>query len=97
MRSLQLAIGYELNDSPFVFGMNRFSPRLREGVKTVATAAPDSLLSRTDVDYPRVFGIAHPEDFIDVLRKLPKSFFTFPSTLPRSARVRLSPRWRHPP
>src|SRR3984893_16400913 len=78
MRSLQLAIGYALNDSPFVFGMNRFNPRLREGVKTVATAAPDSLVSRTDVDYPRVFGIAHPEDFIDVLRKLPKSFFTFP-------------------
>ena len=78
MRSLQLAIGYALNDSLFVFGMNRFSPRLREGVKTVATAAPDSLVSRTDVDYPRVFGIAHPEDFIDVLRALPKSFFTFP-------------------
>jgi hypothetical protein len=49
--------------------------------QALATAAPDPLVGRADVNYRLKVGIGQPEDFIGVLGELPKACFAFTQLL----------------
>jgi len=60
-----------------VFLVDGLDPGGRIAVKTPACPAPDRLVGGTDIKDLSRHRVAHPEHFVDVLRKLAESFLAF--------------------
>ena len=60
-----------------VVGVDRVEKRHRPLAEALARSAPNPFVSRADVKHVRRCHVHHPEDFVDVLGKLPKPLFRF--------------------
>src|SRR5262249_28110973 len=78
-------------DSLTILGVDGLKPRASTLIKTLARAAPDLLICRTDVEDASRRGFAvlfgNIKSCIDVLSKLPEPFFTFAQRIFDSLRL----------
>src|SRR5205823_4593857 len=55
-----------------IFGVNRFQPGFRCGIKTLARASPNVFVGWTDIDDASRRNVGEPENFLDAFGDLPE-------------------------